>query len=228
MKDKIMKNKLFFIILFIILITGLCIIVFIGYNKYINNNSNDNKEIYKEVNSNDIEEESNEISEISDNIKNTDTYKYYEENSSSIEKVMDAKKEKNSFSEKEAKKFLEERGFKDYPINYEYSLNGEYVDETEVDPSSDKKHPMYITNYQSKDGSMWTVYLISKSIFAYPASYVLENSLDIEILLSETSTITSYDSETNAFFVTIPNGKTTTSKTVEEITSSTLDNYKFN
>ena len=225
MKDKIMKNKLFFIILFIILIIGLCIIVFIGYNKYINNNSNDNKEIYKEVDSNDIEEES---SEISDNIKNTDTYKYYEENSSSIEKVMDAKNEKNSFSEKEAKKFLEERGFKDYPINYEYSLNGEYVDETEVDPSSDKKHPMYITNYQSKDGSMWTVYLISKSIFAYPASYVLEKSLDIEILLSETSTITSYDSETNAFFVTIPNGKTTTSKTVEEITSSALDNYKFN
>ena len=225
MKDKIMKYKKVLILLYIVLIIILFIIIFLDYNKYIKSNSNDNKKIDNKVNNNDIEEENNEIS---DDIKETDTYKYYEENSSSIEKVMDAKNEEYSFSEKEAKMILEERGFKYYPINYDFSLDGEYVDETEVDPSSNKKHPMYLTNYQSKDGSIWTVYLISKSIFAYPASYILDNSSNIEILLSETSTITSYDSETNAFFVTIPNGKKTKGLTIEKITSSSLDNYKFN
>ncbi|MEE3343097.1 MAG: hypothetical protein VZS44_03305 [Bacilli bacterium] len=225
MKDKIMKYKKVLILLYIVLIIILFIIIFLDYNKYIKSNSNDNKKIDNKVNNNGIEEENNEIS---DDIKETDTYKYYEENSSSIEKVMDAKNEEYSFSEKEAKMILEERGFKNYPINYDFSLDGEYVDETEVDPSSNKKHPMYLTNYQSKDGSIWTVYLISKSIFAYPASYILNNSPNIEILLSETSTITSYDSETNAFFVTIPNGKKTKGITIEKITSSSLDNYKFN
>lgn len=155
-----------------------------------------------------------------DNPSEADEYYF---NHSEVIEVIDEKETLNNLSETEAIHIFEERGFNDYPVMCEYSTEGEYNDQAEAVDGSDTKHPMYETFYVSESGDVWTIYVINGDIFAYPASFNLESDLDEVVIISESESLTSYDNETNKFYVTIPNEAEIILKTVDRIDAETLN-----
>ena len=147
---------------------------------------------------------------------------YYFENSEVIE-VIDAKESDNVLNETEVIAILEDRGFIDYPITYEFSIDGEYKDETVVSEGSTDKHPMYLTYYVSESSEVWTIFVINGAIIANPASFNLDTKLEAQLLISESKELTSYDDEANRFYVTVPKESEVIVKVVDEINAETLD-----
>lgn len=144
-------------------------------------------------------------------------------NNSEVVKVIDAKESNDVPNETEVVSTLKERGFVDYPITYEYSIEGKYNDETEVLEGSTTKHPMYQTYYVTQNGDVWTIFVINGAIFANPASFNLESELEAQLLFAENKELTSYDDETNKFYVTIPKESAAIVKVAEKIDAETLD-----
>ena len=131
------------------------------------------------------------------------------------------------YTEREALRLMEERGFTEYPLTYDYDMDGTYTDETEASPDSDAKHPMYQTYYVGEDNSVWTIMIVGKMIAANPVSYNLESDLDVQILVSETETLTSYTEMGNKFYTTIPKESAVLLKVVDQITSQSLNTLTF-
>ena len=92
-----------------------------------------------------------------------DAEAYFEQNSQIIEK-MNVNDSKDVLTEAEVIGLLEERGFKDYPITTEYSMDGKYHDEAVVSNSSDIKHPIYETYYVSSRNDYWIISVIEDDI----------------------------------------------------------------
>jgi hypothetical protein len=151
---------------------------------------------------------------------------YYWNNSEVID-VIDVKNSDNVLNEIEVITLLKERGFADYPITYEYSMDGGYNDETEALETSTDKHPMYQTYYVSKNEELFTICVINGSIIVNPVSFNLESDLETELLISESEELTSYVDEVNKFYVTIPKNSVAIVKIVEKINAETLDKLKI-
>lgn len=58
---------------------------------------------------------------------------------------------------------------------------------------------------------------------ANPVTYNTESGRDVQLLISETETVTSYDSAKNKFYVIIPGESEAIVKTVGRIDAETLD-----
>lgn len=147
---------------------------------------------------------------------------YYEANAELID-IINVEDSDAVQSEADVKSFLSSRGFVDYSVTYEYSITGEMHDETFITEDSLDLHPMYQTIYMSENEDIWFIYVINGSIFAYPVSFGLESDLGVELIFSETNTLTSYDNATNRYYVTIPNTSAMIVKTVETINAETLE-----
>lgn len=147
---------------------------------------------------------------------------YYWDNSEVL-KIVDAKESKDVLNETEVISVLKERGFVDYPVTYDYSIEGKYHDETEVLEKSTNRHPMYQTYYQTKKGEVWTIFVINGDVFANPASFNLESELEAQLLFSENEELTSYDYESNKFYITIPQESAAIVKVIKRIDAETLD-----
>lgn len=144
-------------------------------------------------------------------------------NSSEVIDVIDARESDDVLTESEVKSTLYDRGFVDYPITYAYTIDGEYIGDTEVLEGSTNKYPMYQTYYVSKAREVWTIFVINGEVIAYPASYNLESNLNVELMISESNALTSYDDESNKFYVTIPYESTAIVKFVDKIDAEALD-----
>ena len=149
----------------------------------------------------------------------------YYKNNSVILDIVDAEESTDVLTEAEVKSVLDELGFGDYPISYYYSMQGELIDDTEIQPESDEKHPMYYLKYVSSNNIFWIVYVIDGCIYADPVSLNIESYVKVPLLLSESNFVTSYDDTTNKFYVTIPNAEVTILKTVSKINTTTLDAF---
>ena len=152
---------------------------------------------------------------------------YYEDQSEEIIAVEELAETSDVFSEKEAIRFMAERGFTDYPLTYDFNMDGSYADEAEASPDSDAKHPMYQTYFVSADQAIWSVFLVGKTIAANPASYNLQSDLDAQVLISETDTLTSYTEMGNKLYTTIPKDSAVLLKTVDQINSKKLNELTF-
>ena len=97
---------------------------------------------------------------------------------------------------------------------------------TRINGSSEER-PRYYTYFISDSGDVWTIYTINGAFFAYPVSFNLESELGIETLVSESALVTSYDSETNKYIVTIPDVSGLNLKVVDKIDASTLNSLTF-
>lgn len=82
---------------------------------------------------------------------------------------------------------------------------------------------MYETAYKTTGGDMWMIYVINDMIMAYPISFNLTSTKGAELLVSESECLTSYDCDSNKFFVTIPNESEAIVKTVTKIDAETLN-----
>ena len=157
---------------------------------------------------------------------------YYEDHSELID-IIEMEAADDVLTETQAKSVLEELGFGQeldadgnfigYPVTYNYSISGDYTDETEVSDGSMDKHPMYQTFYLSENREGWMIYIINGEVFANPVSFNLESDLDALFLVSTTETLTSYDNATNMFYETIPYASEVIVEIVDRIDAETLD-----
>lgn len=147
---------------------------------------------------------------------------YYWDNSKVYE-VKDASQSEDVLTETEVIVSFAERGFSDYPINYEFSIGGEYVGKSEVEDGSEEKHPVYFTYYVTEEGELWVVYSINGMVLANPASFNIESDLGVEAIFSEQEMISSYDCDSNKYYVNIPYSSTMLVMVVDRIDAETLD-----
>lgn len=152
---------------------------------------------------------------------------YYDENSEEIIAVESAEETEQVYTEKEALLLMAERGFTSYPLTYDYDMDGNYMDEKEASADSDGKHPMYQTYFVGENGSIWTIFIVGRTIIANPASYNLESDLNAQTLVSESDSLTSYTEMGNKFYHTIPKDSAVNLKVVDQITSKKLNELTF-
>lgn len=147
----------------------------------------------------------------------------YFQNNATIVDVIDASISEDVLTESQVFSILRDRGFTEYPITCNYSMDGTYDPEMVFSENSTTMHPMYETYYITSEDEVWTIFVINGAIMAQPVSYNLQSGLGVEVLLSETNTLTSYDGVTNQFYETIPNDSTIILKTVDRIDAETLE-----
>ena len=155
-----------------------------------------------------------------------DADEYFDKNSTVIA-VSDANTSDDVQTEAQTCETLTERGFAEYPITSNYSMDGTYYDATEISIASASKHPVYETYYVTDSGDVWTIIIINGSIMANPVSYNLQSNLGVQVIISETDTVTSYDSATNQFYETIPHDSELIVKTVKRIDDETLETLTY-
>ena len=151
-----------------------------------------------------------------------DAEDYYSNNSQIVSEI-DAKGSEKVNTEEEACTILESRNFVDYPITTEYSMDGDYSDTVDISKTSSEKHPIYQTYYRSENGELWTIFLINGAVMANPVSYNLQSGMVVQVIVSESNTVTSYDSTTNRFYETIPSAGALVVITIGKIDSESLD-----
>ncbi len=140
-----------------------------------------------------------------------------------IEEI-DASTSENILTESEAIEFLAGKGFVDFPVMYEYSIDGTYNEETDADSDSDTKHPAYQTYYISANDELWTIHIIDGEIYANPVSFNVVSDLGVLLLVSASEILCSYDYETNKFYLSEPIDSELKMIKVDGIDAETLDN----
>lgn len=162
---------------------------------------------------------------------------FFADTSTGIIETIRADESEDVLTEAQAVGELKSRGFgpgtdadgnpTGYPITYKYSIDGQYIEETEALDSSISKHPMYHTFYMSESGVGWVIYVINGEVFANAASFNLETDSEKELLVTEDESgkFTSYYD--GQFYVTISNGTAVFTKIVTKIDAETLDKLTF-
>lgn len=143
------------------------------------------------------------IEYLKENDIDTDSDKYYRENSEVIS-VVKADEADTVLSEADVCGKLDALGFGKEGITANYTVDGKYYDSTEISEESDKKHPMYQALYASSAEEMWSIIVINDVILANPVSYNMEYEPDVQVIFSEKDTVMSYDYLSNSFYETIP------------------------
>lgn len=151
-----------------------------------------------------------------------DAEDFFSQNSKIISSYS-AKTSSDVSTEEDTYVMLEERGFSQYSIITEYSMDGNYSSATEIDRLSEEKHPIYQTDYVSGENELWTVFVINGSIMANPVSFNFQSDLPVQVIISEKDTIMSYDSTTNMFFETIPDKSALIVLQIDKIDAKMLD-----
>lgn len=151
-----------------------------------------------------------------------DAKDYYNESGQIVE-IIKAGESSTVSTEAEVIDELVQRGFEQYATSSQYSMDGNYTDPIEATSGSSDKHPMYITQYVSEAGEVWTIYEINGNVMANPVSYNLNSGLKVQVIVSESRIVTSYDSATNSFYDTIPNESALIVKVVKKIDAETLN-----
>ena len=151
-----------------------------------------------------------------------DIDKYFEENSEVIS-IVPVEKSKNITTEEQTFNDLTARGFSDASITANYTMNGKYYEETEISKGSNAQHPMYNTFYVTQSKDIWGISSINGQVTASPISYLVESESSLQILISESKEIISYDSKGNRFFITNPHNDFIKIKIVDEVNAQTLE-----
>ena len=108
------------------------------------------------------------------------------------------------------------------PVN-QYTMDGSYTDPIDATSGSSEKHPMYTTSFVSKTGEVWTIYEINGNLMTNPVTYNLNRGSGVQVIISESKIVTSYDGTTNSFYETIPNDSALIVKVVKRIDADTLN-----
>ena len=156
-------------------------------------------------------------------VEMVDAKEYFSNNGEILSEISVSDAE-NVDTEAETYDYLEKRGFTEYSVTAEYSIDGDYVGETAIEEDSQEKHPVYNTFYYSSSGEVWTITSINGQITANPVSYNFQSESDAPVLISDSETIVSYDNATNKFYETIPSESALKLIVVDQIDAATLDN----
>lgn len=147
---------------------------------------------------------------------------YYSQNGVQINKL-EVNDSSVVHTEKETVINLTERGFSQYPITTEVSMNGELIEPLELSTPSSAKRPMYITYYISESGNLWTIMEINGIVYANPAFYNLRTDGPEQVIVSESASLVSYDPISNTFYEAIPDETVLKVIVVNRIDAGTLE-----
>lgn len=161
-----------------------------------------------------------------ENIEYPDVEAFFEERGEIIT-VTPVKNSKNTLSEEDVVTELRDRGFIDYPVTADYSIDGAFDAPVDASEDSDSLHPMYKTYYIDSEGSMWSISVVDGRFTAYPSTYNLEHSGNVPIELSETEEIASYDNSTNSIYLTLPYESILDVRVVDRIDASTIESIEL-
>lgn len=151
----------------------------------------------------------------------------YRDSQNELIEILDAKTSDSIPSEAEAIELLERRGFADCTVTYPFDLDGKYCEDAEITEGNHEKRPIYIAYYRTEKNRLWTIHIINGEVFACPVSYKLDSDANVEVIVSETETITSYDCEDNKFYVTIPRNSQVKIVRVDRIDAETLESLTY-
>lgn len=171
---------------------------------------------------NTIQEEQTDTIPESYEVTPPDADSYYQTNSTVISEV-DAADSDDVLTEAETCDTLTDRGFTQFPITSSYSMDGEYYDSEDILDNAATKHPMYETYYAAANGNIWTIFMINGVTMANPVSYNLQSGLGVQVIISESETVISYDSTTNKFFETVPDPSALIVVTIDRIDAKSLE-----
>lgn len=230
------KTKKIVVIIIVIITLLICIgagiaVLMIYNGKNINVPNNGEIQSIQSATSADTTTTSEEV-ELNSNYKvpEFDAEAYFRENTT-LKSTFDVTSSQYIPTESEAYDHFVERGFDGSQVMYEYTMDGTYLGANEISRYSSSKHPMYQAYYAATSGDIWMISEINGSFFATPVTYNFSNEQNVPVILSETDTITSYDSSTNKFYVNIPKESQTVIKTVSKIDAETIEkltNEEFN
>lgn len=156
-------------------------------------------------------------------VEEIDAKEYFSSNGEILSEINVSDAE-NIDTEADAYAALKDRGFTEYAVTTEYSMDGDYTEAADIKEDSEEKHPTYTTYYQSSAGEVWTISSIDGQITANPVSYNLQSELEVPVLISNSETLISYDSVTNQFYETIPSETVIKLVVVDRVDAETLDN----
>ena len=146
MKSTKQKNKapINFLIAFLTLCM-LALIVFSVYSIFFRKgNSKSKEQISDSISNSSLQEETIQTVPRPDNPNENEAY--YWDNAEVLE-VINANDSKSVLTESQAIELLKDRGFEDCNVIYNYSMDGQYSDESDADENADTKHPMYKAYY---------------------------------------------------------------------------------
>lgn len=197
------------------------IFIFFGISKVKTNEEaiSANKDTYQDEN--DID-----ISNSQYSVEHSDADEYYK-NNSDILSVEKASESNTVLTESEACKYLAERGFSNCPITTTYLITGKYIETLEVSEFSSEKHPIYEMVYTTLNGEIWSITIVNNTITAFPINYNSQHNKNIQVMLSETEYMTSYDSVKDKFYKTIPHNDVLLLKMISRIDADTLEKLTF-
>ena len=193
-----------------------------------NDNTAESTDSIHEDKLNELEELDKEIEKALGELGDTqiDANAYFHDNSNVVSEI-EVNVSNSIHTEAEAYNNIIGRGFTEYPIETGYSMNGEYGEPANISDTSSTKHPLYQTVYVADNGNVWSISEINGVIMADPVSYNTQSKLGVQLIISETETVTSYDSRTNKFYETIPNESELIVKTIDRIDAETLEKLTF-
>lgn len=148
-----------------------------------------------------------------------DADEYYE-NNTELKKTISVRKSDTVSNEGDVYKLFNERGFDPDAVFYEYLIDGTYCGEQQISRYSSEEHPMYRCYYSSSDDSAWMITEANGELFAM---YLSEDVTAPRLIVSESDTVTSYDSTTNKYYVNVPDSAQAQIKKVKTIEVETLD-----
>lgn len=182
--------------------------------KHIISASNESEVQYNYANSENIPEEYV--------VEYPDVEEYYEENTD-IVSVININDSLDTLSEEDVIDVLDDRGFNEFTISTDYSMDGMYYDPIEISDSSSDEHPMYETYYVNSSDEVWMIIVIDGQVMAMPFSYNFLNENVVPVIVSESEELVSYDSSTNRYYRTIPNDSVIDVRVVDTVNARTLD-----
>ena len=151
---------------------------------------------------------------------------YFNQISSIVSKT-DAFTSPNVRTESQVYSDFYNRGLTITPVTTEYMMNGDLDEKKNISRYSSLTHPVYQTYYTTANNDLWLIVEINGAIMATPISYNATLESGYHIMLSETDTMTSYDSTSNQFYTVKPNSSEIDLRVVGTINAETLENYKL-
>lgn len=155
--------------------------------------------------------------------KPIDADSYFRNNSSIVSEIR-VNDSNNVSTEMEVYNNFAGRGFQVSCIETEYSMDGTYYSTKFISNTSQEKHPIYQMEYVAENGSVWTILEINGTVMAYPVSYNMQSSSNVQVIISEKDTVMSYDSRTGKFYETIPKESELIVKKASRIDVETIEN----
>lgn len=171
-----------------------------------------------------FQENQDDIHDKQHTVETIDADDYFEENATVLN-TFKASTSENLLNQAEAIKGFKERGFTDADIYYDYSKEGEFLDEKIASNDETSAHPMYYTVFISDKEEYWIIYLIDDAYYANPLSY--NQDKEVATYLSETDSLLSYDNVTDQFYETIPNETMINVVKVNQIDAETLNSIEL-